>query len=157
MRGSLALLVVLACATLAPQATAAPPRFAAPFFSYASGFAARAAAIADVNGDGTPDVVIINASGLEVRLGTGGGVLGPPTSFPTGNSQGRLVVVGDLDGDGKLDVVTDSDSLHAGVLKGNGDGTFQAPVKYAVGLGPSGAALADLNEDGHLDLICASE
>ena len=39
------------------------------------------------------------------------------------------------------------------VLIGNGDGTFQNPVSYAAGSNPQAIATADMNQDGHLDLV----
>ncbi len=39
------------------------------------------------------------------------------------------------------------------VLKGNGDGTFQTPIFYPVGVNIVSATLADMNSDGNLDLL----
>lgn len=138
----------------ASAALAAPPRFAAPFLSYASGFDARAVAIADVNNDGKPDVLVSNTAGLEVRLGAGDGTLGP--ALITAAPRSPYVVIGDIDGDGKQDVLIAADSMNAAVRIGNGDGTFQAAVTYFVAKGPGGAALADLNDDGWLDMLCTA-
>jgi len=43
------------------------------------------------------------------------------------------------------------------VLRGNGDGTFQPQVTYAVGTGPHSLRAGDLNGDGRLDLVSANE
>jgi dienelactone hydrolase len=64
--------------------------------------------------------------------------------------------VGDFNGDGKLDlVVANTDSNNVSILLGNGDGTFQAPVEYAVGSNPVGVVVADFNGDTKLDIIVA--
>ena len=152
---SIRLVVAAPMLLAAAAAPAAPPRFAAPFLSYASSFDARAVTTADVNGDGHPDVLIACAAGLEVRLGVGDGTIGP--AIVTASGLSRFVASGDLDGDGQLDVVVAGDSLHVGVRTGNGDGTFQSMVPYGVAKGPSAAVLVDLNGDGHLDLVCAAD
>jgi len=149
------LLAVAASMLLSAPGFASPPRFAAPFLAYPTGLGPNAVTIDDVNGDGRPDVLVANSLGLEVRLGIGDGTVGP--AIATASSASRFVVAGDLDGDGKSDVVLSADSLHVAVLKGNGDGTFQAPVTFGVAKGPAAAVLTDLNGDGHPDLVVAAD
>jgi hypothetical protein len=63
------------------------------------------------------------------------------------------VSTGDLNGDGKLDlVVTNGGDDTISVFLGNGDGRFFAPSTYVVGSGPRNIAIADFNGDGKLDL-----
>jgi YD repeat-containing protein len=81
-------------------------------------------------------------------------------AFATGDRP-RSVVVLDLNGDGKLDIVTaNADSSDLSVLLGNGDGTFQAEQRFATGdglfRGPSSLATGDLNHDGITDLITSN-
>jgi hypothetical protein len=89
----------------------------------------------------------------------------PPVSFrvaPTydvgsGPFDPVSVAVGDFNGDGKPDLaVANSSSNNVGVLLGNGDGTFQAAVHYAVGSGPRSVAVGDFNGDGKPDLAVAN-
>ena len=42
------------------------------------------------------------------------------------------------------------------VLLGNGDGTFQSQVTYAVGSQPSSLSTADFNGDGQADLVVSN-
>ncbi len=106
--------------------------------------------VADVNGDGIPDLVAVNpAETVEVLLGMGGGLFSEAVSYDAGGSPGS-VAVADVNGDGILDMIAwDSDSV--AVLFGKGDGTFQLPVLFNPG--GAGAAVADLTNDGKLDLI----
>jgi hypothetical protein len=91
-------------------------------------------------------------------------VVSPPTvavsfsraDIPAGNGP-RFVAAGDLDGDGRADLVVanhEADTVSA--YRGNGDGTFAPPVARASGDGPNGIALADLDQDGDLDLAVTS-
>ncbi|MGA2355760.1 MAG: FG-GAP-like repeat-containing protein [Terriglobales bacterium] len=142
--------------------------------SYGSGgYLGTGIAIADVNGDGHPDLVVSNlcqvvnsncAQGsVAVLLGNGDGTFQPPRAYASGDSLPSAVAVADLNGDGKLDVVlataqTVSPYTTAiSVLLGNGDGTFQSAVSYgAGGWSPVSIAVADLNGDGQPDVAVAS-
>lgn len=64
------------------------------------------------------------------------------------------VAAGDVNGDGRLDLVAASRSGgRISVLLGLGDGTFQPPVRSAVGQRPSSVVLGDVNGDACADLI----
>jgi len=60
--------------------------------------------------------------------------------------------VADLFGDGKLSLISGGDGV-VSVFRGNGDGTFQAPVDYLAGAGSHLPLVADLNGDGKPDLL----
>lgn len=131
--------------------------------SYPSGIA-----VADVNGDSKPDlltansgisspVILYNSAG--VLLGTGTGSFGGVTTYSTGVSPSGIAVA-DVNGDGKLDLLTanSGSSGSAGVLLGTGTGSFGGVVTYSTGVnsGPSGIAVADVNGDGKFDLLTAN-
>ena len=65
------------------------------------------------------------------------------------------VAVGDLNGDGKPDLVTANWPGSVSVLLGNGNGTFRAHIDYAVNE-PNWVAVADFNGDGRLDVVAPS-
>src|SRR5208282_4942900 len=117
-------------------------------------------ALADLNGDGKPDLLVANASGVAVLLGNGDGTFQPAVTYGSGGSSPWSVAVADVNRDGNPDllVVNVFDNT-VGVLLGNGDGTFQAAVTYSSGGGfraPS-IAVADLNGDGKPDLAVAND
>ena len=119
-------------------------------------------ATGDFNGDGIADVVSIGSlSGrgvVSVSLGNGDGTFQAAQLSNSGNSSPLQIRVADFDGDGKQDVVTLGsyyiDTLT--VLKGNGDGTFQAPTPYSYSVPPTEIEVADMNGDGHSDLIAGN-
>jgi uncharacterized protein (TIGR03437 family) len=128
--------------------------FASPV-SYPAGLMPGAVAIADVNGDGKPDVIAADMNGLDVLLGKGDGTLSAANTFPAAEKL-TSVAVADFNSDGKPDVAAASSEAGGVVLfPGNGNGTFQngrtIPVPNAL------AALnGDFNGDGKPDLIVSS-
>jgi hypothetical protein len=69
----------------------------------------------------------------------------------------NAIAVGDLNGTGKLDVVTANTIDNSiSVLYGHGDGTFAAPIRYAVGTEPQRVALGSLRGNGLLDIVVAN-
>ena len=116
---------------------------------------------ADFNGDGKLDVVIQAANfsppdTVQVLLGNGDGTLQAPTVIDNQPGYPQALAVGDLNGDGKMDVLTLSQSSSdefLSVLLGNGDGTFAPAVEYLPTNGNNDQlALADFNEDGLMDV-----
>src|SRR5206468_1766158 len=93
---------------------------------------------------------------VSVLLGTGGGSFGPKTDFPTGGLC-RSVAIGDLNGDGKPDLlVANDDANTVSVLLGIGGGNFAPKTDFAAGGHPGSAAIGDLNGDGLPDLAVAN-
>ncbi len=115
--------------------------------------------VADVNGDGKPDLLVCGFSAtlqstVSVELGNGDGTFQSPIKYPSPAGCGAITAA-DLNGDGKTDLVVGGGSV--GVLLGNGDGTFQPEVVYSSGgSGTAQFVVADVNKDGKPDLIVAN-
>ena len=127
--------------------------------------------IADVNGDGFPDVIVANQcmskfscnnGGVSILLGNGDGTLKAASSYSSGGYNALSVAIGDVNGDGRPDIVATSVCSQSGncvdgvvgVLLGNGNGTFKPPVTYSSsGYGASSVAIGDINGDGIPDLV----
>jgi hypothetical protein len=143
------------------------------------GFGPTSVAIADLNGDGKPDLVLTqggwgsNNQGLvTILLGNGDGTFNPPVHLDSGAGFATSVAVADVNGDGNLDLVVAncgstaipgncpnevSDGVVA-VFLGNGNGTFQAPTTYDSGGGFAlSVAVADVNLDGKPDVLVGND
>ncbi len=124
-------------------------------------------AIGDLNGDGNADIVSAGFSGtgpfqgyVTVILGNGDGSFQAATSYTSESQASYDVDLGDLNGDGFLDIVTGGRSAvpngFATVRLGRGDGTFGAATSYTTQGGTTyGIALGDFNNDDILDMASA--
>ena len=119
---------------------------------------ATAIGIGDVTGDGRADVIVgTYHPAIVVYPQTADGTLGPPVKYPISSgsvSPPGLLDVGDLDGDGRLDVVFPRDD-GIGLLRGRAVGDFepeQVLPPPPVGSGYD-LEIADLDGDGRKDLV----
>jgi len=118
-----------------------------------------ALAAADLNGDGKLDLVDYASrdNQIQVFMGNGNGTFQAPVIYPAGScySSTQIQLV-DLRHNGKLDLVTiNPGSNDLSVYLGNGDGTFQPPTNYVVGISPDCLAIGDFHQDGNLDIAAA--
>jgi VCBS repeat protein len=119
------------------------------------GILLETAALGDFNRDGKLDVAVnivtsTNSSTLQVCLGNGDGTFTAGGQFDQGIPH-QLVVSGDFNNDGKLDLAA-SDEHGFSILLGNGDGTFQPGIPTGVNGNFPNFAVADFNNDGKLDI-----
>ena len=140
----------------------------APAFFVPTGTNPQSVAIGDLNGDGVPDLAVVNAvtiitqgpGTVSILLGRGDGGFVAGGVFPAGD--GPLdIAAADFDEDGALDLAIVNSIpfvvAHAvALLDGNGDGSFDPPVLHTVGFGPATLVAADLDADGALDLATAN-
>jgi hypothetical protein len=129
------------------------------------GIGASSVAIGDLNGDSKPDLVVTactpncgNGGIVGVLLGNGDGTFKTAIAYGSGQpvfpSSPTEVVIADVNGDHKPDLIVANSYAPGGVLLGNGDGTFQPAMTYAANT--IAVAVGDVNGDGKPDLVVAN-
>ena len=116
--------------------------------------------LADLNGDGSQDLVATNADSNTVSVllnrDDGSGRFQPYVNYALGVDAGAdpTVDLGDLNGDGSLDLVAANPDLKGvSVLLNRGDGSFGAPSRFSAVSEPKDVRAADITGDGRLDVV----
>ena len=150
--------------TTAPGATT--PSFALQT-QFATGIRPESLWMGDVNGDGKPDLAIVNGGSDSVSVllnttATGATTpsFAPQAQFATGSAP-RSVSMGDIDGDGKPDLAIANAAGSVCVLLNRtapGDTTpsFATQEQFATGSNPKSVSLGDIDGDGKPDLAIAN-
>jgi hypothetical protein len=123
--------------------------------------------VGDFNGDGWPDLAVVNnysgtSADVAILLNDGTGKFLPPVNYPLSVLATEISAAA-LRSNGKLDLLVPLYGTNAApgtavaVLLGNGDGTFQSEADVAVMNNPYAAAIGDLNGDGIPDLAVTIE
>jgi hypothetical protein len=132
-----------------------------PTVSTATGTRPRAVALADFGRDGPLDMVLADSgtNSVSVRTGNGAGAFSAATDMSLDpGSAPDSVTVGDLDNDGKSDIVVPNTGLNTvTVMLGDGTATgFPTSHTQPAGTGPVAAAVGDLDNDAEDDLAVAN-
>ena len=140
----------------------------APRIAINAGRIYRSIAIADLDGDKKPDITVAGEYLSVLRNTSTAGAL-TASSFAAGvdfaiGTGAQFVSVGDMDGDGKPDLISTGDFYNSASVLRNTSTTgsinaasFAARVDFTVGTQPSYNALADLNGDGKPDIVTVNE
>ena len=136
----------------------------APRVDFTAGINPNGIAICDVDGDGKPDIVVTNFGSNTVSVfrntGTSGSISFASKVDLTTGTQPAFVAIGDVDGDGKPDlVVSNYGSNTVSVFKNSstsGSISFASKVDFTVETNPYGVALGDVDGDGKPDIVVSN-
>jgi hypothetical protein len=128
----------------------------------ATGANPESLAVGDLDGNGTADLVVTNSGGTSItvftnKAGSGGGTdYSNPTTIGYGGTP-MGITLGDLDGDGKPDIIVSNImSNNLSVFRNTGGGgilSFALNINYPAFLSPQQISVADLDGDGKPELI----
>jgi len=130
---------------------------------YTAGATPVSVAIGDLDGDGKADLAISHFGSVSrpnfvsILTNDGAGHFGTRRNYTVVEGQGSIAV-GDLNGDGRRDLVTvNDDADRLSVLVNSGAGGFLPSLAYRTGPGPQSVRIGDLNGDGRPDLVTADQ
>jgi hypothetical protein len=132
--------------------------FQAPV-NYTVGTQPDVTAIGDLDGDGDADLATATDAPdkLSLLFNTGNGTFTGPVNIPLANGTSPYApVIGDLDGDGDLDIAVTLKSTNQVQIVVNNGGTFTPGATFSVGAEPRDMDIADFDNDGDLDLVCSN-
>jgi large repetitive protein len=132
---------------------------------FATGTNPHSVSIADIDGDGKVDIIVTNSGSSTVsvfRNTSTSGIISfdAKVDFTTGNNP-RPVSTGDMDGDGKLDlIIGNGGSSTVSLLRNtsiSGSISFEPKVDFATRIGPNFLSVHDMNGDGKPDIAIANQ
>jgi len=137
--------------------------------TFAVGVTPASVAIADIDNDGRPDVIVANSGTpdtVSVLLNTTApgapvATFAVQATFATG-TDAASVTTGDINSDGKPDLVVadrgdDTVSILLNTTAMAGTPTFSGATAFATGAGPTSVAVADMNGDGAVDVVTSNQ
>ena len=140
------------------------PNSFADKMDYSTGIDTKSVLIDDLDNDGKSDLIVVVYSKHIISVfrntSTAGSVsFAPKEDFATGLNP-YCAAIGDLDGDGKLDlVVTNYSSNTVSIFKNtstSGSINFADKIDYATGTNPQSISIADFDNDGKPDIVIAN-
>ena len=123
-----------------------------------------ALAVDDFDGDGRPDVAMVNQGSFDVSIlsARGDGTVEGENVLVGSGPAG--LAVGDFNGDGvkdlavTLSIASDFPAIGGvAILLGRGDGAFELTSSMGIGSGPAAVAVGDFNQDGIQDLAVTNQ
>lgn len=142
-----------------PAESVYPPCFQTPQASSLYPYGLLHEAVGDFNGDGRPDFAAVwldstnNAIGLGIWKSTSSGFVHVKDYFPTGISPGSLIRTGDLNQDGRSDLVVTVGSNMAILLAATPDSLGPPAYENVSAMGNTAPVVADATGDGVLDIV----
>lgn len=133
--------------------------------NFATGSGPSSVSIVDINGDGKPDLVVVNGGSNTVSVFRSTSSLGiisfaAKVNFATGSGPNSVVIT-DIDGDGKSDLaVTNYSSNRVSVFRNtstSGTVSFATKVDFITSSGPVSVSVGDIDNDGKPDLSVAND